>query len=269
MSNEVLHRSVDLPSPPRGDRVSRTAHFVDLLADLTASHSGAEAGLAEFKRQIDARGANTDEPEDHAVYRHSAILMAIYRGILARDPDPDALRYYLPSLCDGSRSPEDTVRELIDSGEFRSNYLSRSSFSEAEIISLERLSTVARSFITDTYHAVLERAPDPGAIEHYTSTLRSGALSRQDLLRMFIESPEFRSKNFDHSMLPVLAETMQELQNLLIDVSKFRAADGAPLRVHGSRPLDGGEAVHAMVAIRDLALALRDVLTEISAPSRP
>lgn len=194
------------------------------------------------------------------VERSDAMLASFiadsYRGILGHEPDESAVPFYLPALRAGILSREQFLAELVGSLEFRRNYIDQ--ISPEMRSEIEQSVPLLRSFIADTFRGVLEREPDERDIAHYLPALLRGDLSRVGLMKEFVASAEFRIRNADHGMLPVVTEVVQEIQSLVIGKLDLRDASGGKLALHGSRALNAAQSGVAMEAVRDLVLSLRD-----------
>ncbi len=49
-------------------------------------------------------------------------------------------------------------------------------------------------FVSTLYRGILDREPDKAGLHFYAGTLRDGALTKQNLIKKFIQSVEFRSR---------------------------------------------------------------------------
>ena len=67
-----------------------------------------------------------------------------------------------------------------------------------------------REFVTYCYQRILGREPDVRGLHHYVVALSDRALSRQQLMLDFLESPEFRQRAYS-------AQSAMELYQLFRD----------------------------------------------------
>jgi hypothetical protein len=196
--------------------------------------------------------------------RHAARFVAnVHFGLLGRAPDASAEQRYLSALRTRSLSRADIVCEITNLPEFRNAYLRRvfgdaTLFDEALQADIEQSPKILGSFLTEVYRGLLDREPDENAMGHYLPPLIRRDFTRAQLLREFIESREFRANQTDKSVLPLLAEIIQELQTLLISEAGLRGVAGGQLQLAGSRALQLSQTSVAIEAVRDLVLAFRD-----------
>jgi hypothetical protein len=125
---------------------------------------------------------------------------AAFWEILLRSPDPEGEALYLGRLAAG-----DTKRGII-----------------ADIAASEELRMLGRPlafswrddsfpsdgfrigdevFVREAYRAILSRDPDPDGLEHYVSTLASGAVSRRRIIEILLTSSEADERQIGPSAL--------------------------------------------------------------------
>jgi O-antigen biosynthesis protein len=124
------------------------------------------------------------------------IALALYRGILDREPDPAGLAVAVEALRYG-QPLEELIRDFIASPEFR-------------IRGLQLLAdTLSEQIAPALYRGILDREPDPTGLAHAIEALRSGR-PIEEMIRDFIASPEFRTRGLQllipSVQLPDLAE---------------------------------------------------------------
>lgn len=98
----------------------------------------------------------------------------LYQGAFNRAPDADGLGFWISRL-DHGMSLKDVASGFLDSPEFIRTY--GSATSDADLVKL-------------MYQNVLHRAPDAEGNSMWLAQLKSGAISRAELLVNFSESPE-------------------------------------------------------------------------------
>ena len=112
----------------------------------------------------------------------SAFVTRLYQQVLGREPDPAGLQGFIDQIQQfGSVVP--TVLAFFHSTEF----LSRN--------------TTDEQFLTILYRTFLDRDPDPLGFNAFLAALQASTLTRDNLLDLFIDSPEFAAQA---SFLPPL-----------------------------------------------------------------
>lgn len=106
---------------------------------------------------------------------YEAIVIHGFRGILGREPDPQASQHYVNFLEDGG-SILDFCRTLIASEEYKEN----------------RKKLKAHDLAKDYYRAILEREPDPALFEYTVKMIREGRGA--EAAAEMLSSREFRRK---------------------------------------------------------------------------
>ncbi len=114
-------------------------------------------------------------PEQRAALSERAQTFAshLYRSVLGREPDAEGLRSFTEALASGRMSPNEIIRQFFNSPE----YLQRGHDEEA--------------FLTTAYRAVLQRDPDPGGKSTFLARLKSGEMSREEVLAALLNSQEY------------------------------------------------------------------------------
>jgi len=97
----------------------------------------------------------------------------LYRAVLDREPDEQGLAIWVEQLAEG-KSFADVVSAFMGSPEFQATYGTTSN----------------ADFVTLLYNNVLDRAPDAGGFDVWTSVLGSGT-SRETVVERFVQSNEF------------------------------------------------------------------------------
>jgi hypothetical protein len=103
-----------------------------------------------------------------------------YQLVLQRRPDPASLKSWTQSILAG-KAISGVLADLFNSEE-AALHLGTATLSDADFIQL-------------VYRRLLVRDPDQGGQEAYLSRLRSGAVSRTDLVQAVINSSEFAEKH--------------------------------------------------------------------------
>lgn len=152
------------------------------LSDLLEGRGGNDtlAGGAGAD-MLSGQGGNDwlfGDPVDGDFDPVSAQVYRLYRATLDRAPDPAGLYGWVDLLRDGSISLQGAAAGFVQSREFQAVY--------------GPLDTGA--FVSLLYRTVLQRAPDPGGLAHWSARLEDGTLTRADVVLGFSESAEFRAK---------------------------------------------------------------------------
>jgi hypothetical protein len=73
-----------------------------------------------------------------------------------------------------------------------------------------------RDFVRNAYRALLKREPDDSGYNHYLDSLRSGRLTKQEIIIILRASPEGRNKaiRIDGLRLPLLREQLYRIPGL-------------------------------------------------------
>ncbi len=132
----------------------------------------------EFTQFAEAIFGNT------AARKEVDTVVDFYRGLLARLPDSGGFTHWVQQFraaqCQGAEAVYAKVEEISSAYTASSEYGARAR-SNAQ-------------FVGDLYNAFLRRGADLEGVKHWIAQLDSGALSREDLRRTFIASPEFSAR---------------------------------------------------------------------------
>jgi len=162
----------EAPNAPSGGPViinhdGSTIVFGSAATNLTAAgRSGA------FVRHLNVAPPANLTPAQASVAR-------LYAAVLLRQPDPGGFAYWSGELASGARSLDAIAARFIESPEFSTTYGSVSD----------------DVFVTLVYRNVHGRDPDGEGYDFWLDLLRSGTISRAQLLVDFSESPEFRCRS--------------------------------------------------------------------------
>lgn len=127
--------------------------------------------------------ANTDTAHYQQAFR-------LYLAALDRVPDQGGL-IYQTRVLDSGVSLHTLAGDFIKSPEFQQRYGHAND----------------KDFVTLLYHNVLDRAPDAGGLAYYLGYMSQGAMSREDVLVCFSESPENKA-NVQVELAGVASEGM-------------------------------------------------------------
>lgn len=98
----------------------------------------------------------------------------VYLNVYKRNPDDEGFNYWVNRIKKSEISPEDFIRESINTREFMNlNY------SDYE-------------FVQILYKTILNREPEEDGVKYWTSQLSSKAWSRIQVLNRFVDGPEFK-----------------------------------------------------------------------------
>ncbi|EPX84474.1 protein of unknown function/Hemolysin-type calcium-binding repeat (2 copies) [Rubellimicrobium thermophilum DSM 16684] len=167
--NNVLDRAPD----PGG-----LAHWTGQLASGQMTRPEVVRGFAEsreFQTKTEAGAlafsrAGLEAKWSDEVYR-------LYGAVFDREPDAGGFAHWAEALA-GGRPYLSVVQGFTASREFQLRYGA----------------TDDRQFVTLLYNNVLDRAPDPGGLAHWSGQLASGQMTRPEVVRGFAESREFQTK---------------------------------------------------------------------------
>ncbi|EPX83297.1 protein of unknown function/Hemolysin-type calcium-binding repeat (2 copies) [Rubellimicrobium thermophilum DSM 16684] len=121
-------------------------------------------------RLFGERAGGPTEVQGAQIYR-------LYGAVFDREPDAGGFAHWAEALA-GGRPYLSVVQGFTASREFQLRYGA----------------TDDRQFVTLLYNNVLDRAPDPGGLAHWTGQLASGQMTRPEVVRGFAESREFQTK---------------------------------------------------------------------------
>lgn len=111
-------------------------------------------------------------------------VVDFYRGFLNRLPDSNGFNYWLgrfrAAQCQGAAA----INAEVDS-------ISSQFLASAEYANRNRSNS---DFVADQYYAFLRRGGDLNGFNYWVSQLNTGARSRDQIRRDFIQSPEFQSR---------------------------------------------------------------------------
>jgi hypothetical protein len=112
------------------------------------------------------------------------ILNDFYRGILRRLPDSVGFQYWLSLISEAACWGIDDLRLVFS--EVAHQFIKSPEYNSRKADEFE--------FVEDLYNAVLRRAPDPAGLQHWVGQLRSGSMTRSNLLEAFLASAEFEKR---------------------------------------------------------------------------
>ncbi len=103
-------------------------------------------------------------------------IARLYTGILFRRAEYDGFLFWLGQLNSGAQTKDQIISLFISSPEFQSRFGG---------------SLTNREFVRRLYLNILFRDPDQAGSDYWTAQLDSGALTRTQMTRAFVESPEY------------------------------------------------------------------------------
>ncbi|WP_375550985.1 DUF4214 domain-containing protein [Rhodophyticola porphyridii] len=174
-----------------------TTEFVTLMYENVLGRAPDPAGLQAWRDQLDSGALSRAEVVfgfsesqefmgntaagalefSQAGYRANWAdeVFRLYQATLDRVPDPGGLLAWVGELA-GGRPYLEVVSGFVNSSEFQGRYGA----------------TDNAEFVTLMYENVLGRAPDPAGLQGWRRLLDDGTLSREEVVRGFAESAEFR-----------------------------------------------------------------------------
>lgn len=112
---------------------------------------------------------------------NGSFVFGCYLGILGRDADFGGWNYWFSSLQQGQLTGPAVLNSFLASPEYQQRFGAPDD----------------SGFVTELYHNTLDREPDSGGLSYWVGQLRSGAMTRAQVVNSFITSPEFISINQD------------------------------------------------------------------------
>ena len=150
-----------------------------------------EQGLREYRQRMardgwteqDVREALRNSAEYASLRNESAdrIVRRAYLDVLKREPDPDGLASYRQQVIQNGWEYHDVRQALMRSAEKRQN---RRVVREAD----------AQEMVRRAYRQVLNREPDPGGMQSYTTKIVRDGWTEADLVRELRNSSEYRNR---------------------------------------------------------------------------
>ena len=117
------------------------------------------------------------------------IVDDIFREILYRPAEPQALHHF-SKLIDTKQITEDDLRkELLESEEFKNSLFPH------EVRNIEDLSQETKNFIHTIYLELLNRTPDSNALQYFGSLIESKKMTEDDLRNAILQSEEYAYVN--------------------------------------------------------------------------
>ncbi len=137
-----------------------------------ADHACWEAGRTKATCQVTvkAAGSNDPDPYDNGI---TAFVTRMYNVCLNRDPDAPGLNSWTGHLQNGTMYGADIAEAFIFSQEMINKNLSNT------------------EFVSTLYYSLMGRDPDASGLYGWVVQLSSGNMSRHDVTKLFVESPEF------------------------------------------------------------------------------
>ncbi len=100
------------------------------------------------------------------------IVTQMYHDYLFRSPDPDGLAYWR-GIWQHDGEPENVIAGIVGSPEF-----------------FQSAGGTNQGWVTEMYHRLLDREPDPQGLSFWTAKLGTGTLDRFHVILGFVESDE-------------------------------------------------------------------------------
>ena len=109
----------------------------------------------------------------------------LYREILSRSADPEALVRFSTLIENGEISAEDLRQMLLDSQEFKIGLMPN------EVKNLDELSEESKKIVDDVYHELLMRPADAFGLQYFGSMIEANKITKEDLRQITAKSTEF------------------------------------------------------------------------------
>lgn len=150
------------------------------LGQIGGGHLSREQVVMGFSESAEFRGNTAGSSLAYSWAGHQSdwtgAVFRLYQSTLDRVPELGGLINWTSAIAHG-QALEDVVTGFVNSPEFQATY---GAASDSE-------------FVTLLYNNVLERDPDAGGLAYWVGQLGSGALTREQVVLGFSQSPEFIS----------------------------------------------------------------------------
>ena len=126
-------------------------------------------------------------PTTLAMTADKGVVMDFYRGALARLPDDGGLAFWSDQFKAAHCSGGDAVGQV---------YITATGISDAFFNGAEYAATPSTSaqYVSDLYNAFLRRSADANGFNFWVSQLDTNTLTRAQVRKAFIDSPEFGTR---------------------------------------------------------------------------
>tara|TARA_B100001013_G_C24619645_1_gene446688 strand:- start:1391 stop:2755 length:1365 start_codon:yes stop_codon:yes gene_type:complete len=113
------------------------------------------------------------------------IVDNVYREILSRAADPEALAYYSTLIENGEISVEDLRQDLFESQEFKESLF------PYEVKNINELSKETKKIVDDIYLELLSRHVDIEGLQRFGSMIENNKMTENDLRITILRSEEY------------------------------------------------------------------------------
>ena len=113
------------------------------------------------------------------------IVDDIYRELLVRPADAEALEHFAPLIENGVLSAADLRIMVLDSTEYK-NLLKPN-----EIYGINDLNEEPKKIVQDVYWELLDRVVDPLGLQYYGSIVQANKITKEDLRQIIMTTPEY------------------------------------------------------------------------------
>ena len=165
-----------------GNAGGTNAGFVMALYQTVLGRKADAPGAQNFEQEL-AGGVSRGTVAQQMLGSAEAVnpeIQSIYETVLNRAVDSEGLAYFGGLLINGS-SPQQLFLQLATSSEF------------AGAVNAD----VGQLFVTQVYHELLNRAPDPAALTLYAGEIDAGTATRLQIVEAIQSSTEFRTDAVD------------------------------------------------------------------------
>ena len=143
-----------------------------------------EVALVSFMFSAEFVGFTQGIFGNTAVRAEIDTVVDFYRGLLARLPDDDGFNFwrqrFRTAQCSGAAAVTAQVEAISSAFALSGEYAARA--------------RTNAQYVGDLYNAFLRRGGDLGGVQFWIGQLASGAMTREELRRTFIGSPEFQGR---------------------------------------------------------------------------
>ena len=158
--------------------------------------------------------------------KNEKIVDDIYRDILKRPADGEALHYFVPLLEKNEITPEEIKTEIYDSEEYNVTI-------GIILKSVDQLTDNTKNTIDELYEIVLRRSADTQGMAHFGTLLELEKMTDVNIRDELLKSLEFGSLPVETRSLDMISEDTKDYINFIHHEVTGQPADKKILRVFG------------------------------------
>jgi len=158
--------------------------------------------------------------------QNEKIVDDIYRDILKRPADGEALHYFVPLLEKNEITPEEIKTELYDSEEYNATL-------GLNLKPIDQLTDNTKNTIDELYEIILRRSADPEGLRHFGTLLEMEKITEAYIRDSLVNSSEFSALPIETRSLDMVSEETKEYINFIHKEITGQPADDKIIRVFG------------------------------------